>query len=177
MNNILEKMRASIAIVLMCLMPVMLTGCTPPAAQVAASGSAVANALLSIAALEQTTDPTAAANLVTAANALKAATANWQLGSPTSDINTAAKAVEAVLALIPVTAVYAPFVAIAVAALDAILAATGIKTAKTVSAANPYHGKVKINRSLRHPTMVGAFKAAWNKQAKAMPGLDVAVFK
>jgi hypothetical protein len=158
--------RSLIAILLLGALPLMTTGCTPSAAEIAADGNAVATALLSIAALEQPTDPTAAANLTTAANALKAATANWTTGSPTADINSAATAVEVVLASIPQTAIYAPLVAITVAALDAILAATGVKSAEATASKNPYHGMAKIHRSLLHPTLEGAFKAAWKKAIK-----------
>jgi hypothetical protein len=74
-----------------------------------ADGNAVATAVLAIAAQVEASDPSLASKLTVAANALKAATANWTTGTLTTDINTAAVAVETILAAIPVTAVYAPW--------------------------------------------------------------------
>ena len=151
------------------------TGCTPSTAAIAADGNAVATALLSIAALEQPLNPTLAQQLTTAAGALKQATANWTTGSPTADINSAAVAVEAVLAIIPVTAGFAPLVAVAVAALDVVLANLPHQTPVSMEAventSNPYHTpahKYHLSRSPLHPTWNGAFKHAWNSKAKAL---------
>ncbi|MGB9407791.1 MAG: hypothetical protein WCA89_09650 [Terracidiphilus sp.] len=139
------------------------TGCAITAAQMAADGQAVANAVLAIAKI--TTDPTLAANLITAANGLVSATANWQTGSPTAIINDAAGIVEVALAAIPQTAIFAPLVPIAVAALDIILANTQAAPAAALraTAPNPYHGYKISHRFGRTP--VGDFKASWNTAA------------
>lgn len=95
--------------------------CKVTPTQIAADGQAVATAINSIAA-QPTINPTVAADLKTASATLVAATSNWKTGDPVDDINTAAAAIEAVMADIPTTAPYASFVAIAVAALDILMA-------------------------------------------------------
>jgi hypothetical protein len=96
--------------------------CKITSAQIAADGKAVASAGTAIANAVAATDPALASELTTVSNALSAATTNWQTGTPTTDINTAATALEAVLNAIPETAPYASFVGIAVAALDVLIA-------------------------------------------------------
>ena len=161
---------------------------TPSA--IAADGQAVAAALKSIAAIEQPTNPTLAANLITAADALVTATANWQTGSPTADIQTAATAIEALLNAIPETAPYAAFVAIAVAALDIILAnigtqavqtgnvvVDGLKVADAMEKLPPNHwrGEYKLSGFREHfESPRSAFVRAWNKQSDKQPQFNMA---
>jgi hypothetical protein len=160
--------------------------CKLTSTSIAADGQAVATALNSIAVELAKTNPTLAANLKTAATALVTATANWQTGTPTADIETAATAIEALLNAIPQTAAYAPFVAIAVAALDIILAnigtqsvQTGDKVAnalkvtdhvETVLPPNAWRGEYKIQGFRAHfENPRAAFAQAWNKQTDKQP--------
>lgn len=159
--------------------------CKITAASIAADGQAVATACTNIATAIEATNPTAAADLTQAAAELVAATANWQTGSPTQDINTAATAVEAILAEIPSTAPYAAFVAIAVAALDIILAnvktqpvqtgdavgdALKVKTAVKSLPPNPYRGLVLIHRHFMQ-NYRSAFIETWNTEVDEQPEL------
>jgi Spy/CpxP family protein refolding chaperone len=66
-------------------------------------------------------------------------------------------------------------VAIAVAALDVILAnvpnATPAAMTALTNTTNPYHTaqyKYNLSRSVVHPTWAGAFKHAWNSKAKQL---------
>lgn len=164
-----------------------IVGCTPVATQIAADGKVVGQAMLNMAAIIQVTNPTSAATLTTAANALEAATANWTTGSSLALVNDAAQVAEVALASIPQTTAVAPLVAVAVAALDIIIAEAGGTGATTpaivhasrpvmVAAVNPYRGKYKIKHvPFRSPE--GDFKAAWNSVANAHPSLSVAALK
>jgi hypothetical protein len=96
--------------------------------QIAADGKAISSAILSISTALSTTSPEIAATLAEAASTLVAATSNFKTGDLTDDINTAATAIESILSVIPVTAPYASFVAIAVAALDVLIANLGTQT-------------------------------------------------
>lgn len=153
-----------------------LTGCTVSQAQVVADGHAVSTALLSVAKIEAVTNPQAAENLTTASNALLAATSNWKPGSAVADINAAANAVEIVLAAIPQTAVFAPLVAIAVAALDVLIANTNSANPSVSAVANVYRGKAHIHHRFGR-SKEGDFKAAWNAAVKANPALASAKLK
>ena len=147
---------------------------------IAADGQAVATAIKAIAA-QPNIDPTVAANLITAANTLVAVTSNWQTGTPVTDINTAAAAIEAILAVIPATAPYASFVAIAVAALDILIANLSTQTtqgpsyignAKAVLAhvdslpPNHWRGVAVIKHS---GDLRKGFINTWNTQVAAQP--------
>lgn len=154
-----------VAVLLVMITP--MTGCTISASQVTADGQAVAAACQSIAAQLAVTDPELAANLTKAANGLLAATQNWQSGSPIAIFNDAAAAVEAALAAIPVTSAYAALVAIAVAAVDVLIANINPASAKMTVAqsnTNPYlqgeHRAVIKHRFGR--SVAGDLKAAFN---------------
>lgn len=132
----------------------------PSAAQVQADGNAIATAINSIASLEQATDPGLAAKLAAAAQALQAATANWQTGSTIADIQTAANVVTTVLSAIPQTAMYAPLVAIATAAVEVLIANISNQPVPTSAKSLVPH---RFGRSVE-----GDFKAAWNTQSAAL---------
>ena len=152
------------------------TGCTVTAAQISSDGQTVANALLAIAKLEAVADPSLAANLTSAANALIAATANWTSGSGLAIFNDAAQVAEAALAAIPQTAIIAPLIPIAVAALDILIADISSGSVGLSANVNPYRGKAQIHhRFLRSPE--GDFKAAWNTVVNAHPDLAPAEIK
>jgi hypothetical protein len=166
------------------LLPIMaFTGCVPAATQIAADGAVVAQAMLNVAAIEAVTNPQLAQNLTTAANALKAATANWTTGSSLAIVNDAAQVAEVALSAIPETAAIAPLIPIAMAALDIIITeAGGPSPAPSVSAnvvapsINPYRGKYKISHMpLRSPK--GDFESAWNGEAKKHSALASAILK
>lgn len=158
--------------------------CKINAQTIASDGQAVATAIIAIAKAVETTSPTLATELTTAATTLVAATSNWQTGSPVEDINTAASAIEAILGAIPLTAPYASFVAIAVAALDILignLKTQPTQTANVVANAlaiqahvdtlpeNQYRGLVSIRPSIfgvRHGIV-----RKWNSQVEAQPEL------
>ncbi len=98
--------------------------------------------------------------------ALQQAEQSWTGGSPVQVIISALNTVEAVLAVIPVTAVYSPLIAILVAGIEAVLAAVVPSPVAVTAVNNPYRGKAKLKgRSMVHPTHQGAFKAQWNETA------------
>lgn len=148
--------------------------------------AAVAKAVQSIANAVQATDPSLASQLNAAAAALLAATANWTTGSAVADINDAAQAIEALLAAIPLTAPYAAFVAIAVAALDILignLATQPTQTANTVGnarallahvdtlAPNPWRGQAQIHRHIFEGPR-DALIGTWNDARAKQPELN-----
>ena len=151
--------------------------CKISPATIAADGAAVGKALNQIAAACQATNPTLASDLNLAASALVAATANWTTGTPTTDIETAANAILAVLSAIPETAPYAVFVGIAVDALELLIAnastqnkqtgtdqvkdALVVRTALLAPEPNPWTGVVTIKR---HPfeSYPNAIRRYWN---------------
>jgi hypothetical protein len=159
--------------------------CKVTSSAIQADGKAVGTAVLSIATALQSTNPTLAAQLTKDAQAIEAATANWTEGSTTAVINDAAQVIEQAMALIPLTAPYAPFVAIAVSALDILIAnlstqptqtpVTPVANARAVVAhidslkPNPWRGKAEINVHLRG--IRPAFEKSWNDAVAANPGL------
>ena len=163
--------------------------CKINAAQIKADGQAVGTAVLDIAGLLQTTDPSLAAQLTSAANGLIQVTANWQEGSAVAILQDAEQAVIVVLNLIPVTSPFAPFVAIAFAALNLLIAnsqtqpqQTGdalhdahllLTVAKTLNTDSPWFGKAQIKHHfLNSPTK--DFTSAWNGAVVANPEAGLA---
>lgn len=161
--------------------------CKVTAAAIQSDAATVAKAVDSIATAVQATDPTLSSELTTAANALLTATANWTTGSPVAIINDAAQAIETVLGSIPLTAPYATFVGIAVAALDILIGnlgtqttqATGTNTIANAHAVlahvatlppNPYRGKAEIHRHVFEGPR-SALVNTWNDQTEKQPEL------
>ena len=156
--------------------------CKVTATAIASDGQAVAAAINAIAS-QPGISPTVAADLKSAAAALVTATSNWKTGSSVADINTAAVAVEAILNVIPATAPYASFVAIAVAALDVLIgnlstqesqgpspvanALAVVAHAETLPE-NHWRGTVRIKRHAFEGPRT-AFVNAWNSQVDAQP--------
>lgn len=105
--------------------------CKISAAQIQADGKAVGTAIDNLGAALQATDPTLAANLKTAGDALIAATANWQTGSSMAIITDAEQAVIIVLNLIPLTSPYAALVAIVFTALNLLIANAQTQSTQT----------------------------------------------
>jgi hypothetical protein len=111
-------------------------------------------------------DPTApwAGQLKAAVAALKTAEAGWVGGGAVADVDAALNTIEAIVAVVPVTAAYAPLVDVLVAGVEAILAALPAPTAASVSlakASNPHLGRVVIKHRLFH-SRTKEFKDAWN---------------
>ena len=159
--------------------------CKVTASAIQGDAAAVAKAIQSIANAVQATDPSLAAQLNAAAAALVAATADWTTGSAVADINDAAQAIEALLAAIPLTAPYAIFVGIAVAALDILIGNLGTQTTQTTNTVanaravlahvdtlpvNPWRGKAEIHRHVFEGPRA-AFIGTWNDARKANPTL------
>jgi hypothetical protein len=159
--------------------------CDISESQIKEAGQTIGKALESIATLLKTENPTVSADLTTAAEGLIAVTSEWTTGSSKAVFDDAANAVEEVLALIPETAQFAPFVAIAVAALDLLIANIGTPPAPITTAAvkatmdriealppNPYRGKAKI---IHHHgnSLAKDFVDAWNAEQAKQPTLGV----
>lgn len=151
---------------------VPLTGCTYSTAAIQADANAVATACHQIANVLAATDAVLADRLNMAATALMNAVANFQTGSVATDINTAANIIEVVLASIPLTAPYSALIAIAVTALDVLLAnIPGNATAALAlpRTPNPYRGAATISHHFMYSPSAD-FKTAWNAKAATTPG-------
>lgn len=113
-------------------------------------------------------DPSApwVAQAKTAVTALETAETAWQTGGPVQAVDDALNTIEAVMAVVPVTAVYAPLVDVLVAGIEAILATlpASTKVGAVSKASNPHVGRVRIKHSLFH-SRVSEFKKAWNDAA------------
>lgn len=170
----LKKLGSLVLCTLTLVATMPLSGCTASAAQIQGDGAALAQALNSLAAVETTEGNTeAAANLTKAADAMLAATKNWSTGTPTAIITDAANVAEIALAAIPQTAAIAPFIPIAVAALDVLLAnIPGAAVAPNMRGVAPMYSSFvpahKLGRSKR-----GDFIAAWNETVREHPSVGV----
>lgn len=167
------------AALLMCalLVPALMpaTGCTISQAQLIADGNALSAALTSTAKVMAATDPATAQKLLLAANALSQVTANWNGTSSIDKLNAIASGAEVVLAAIPQTAIVTPFLPIAIAALDVVLAntqpaaASARVTLSSAEAQNLAGYRLAAEHAIRHRLLrspAGDFKAAWNGQAR-----------
>jgi hypothetical protein len=107
--------------------------------------------------------------LASAIAALQQAESTWTAGGAITLIDDALNTLSAVLAVIPVTAVYAPLIAILVAGIEACLALipVSLKSGKT-AVGNPYRGRVELNNPHWFQTRAGAYKAQWNSQATVL---------
>ena len=161
-------------------------GCTVTAQQIQEEGATVGNMLISMANVVQ--DPASAAKLQKIGQGLIAATANFQLGSPTAIINDSINAAEVVLASIPKTQAIALLLPIAEAAIDILIANLNKTTGKmgpvtrqiqqayqeqlgkevapsTVYRLLDRHGWRKVVPRPRHPKADIAAQAAFKKTA------------
>lgn len=165
--------------------------CTVTATQIKQDGAALASAIQNIAIVLAKSDPALGGQLSAAADALLLVTNTWTTGSPVADFNTAATAVEAVLALVPGTSALVPFIAIAVTALDILIANIGGSPAAAMPAQgitlegvkemqakiatfppNPYRNRVEIKRH-HFQSPRDSFKAAWDAQVDAAPDAGI----
>jgi len=108
--------------------------------------------------------------------ALQQAETQWQSGGAAAIVIDALNTIEAVCAVIPVTAAYSPLIDILIAGIEAVMAAFGLTTqlspaamAKRPTVTNsPHYGKVAIKTSFAHPTFQGAYKHLWNSTAQSL---------
>lgn len=160
---------------------VMIEGCS---INIADAINAVLNSALAVL---KVAEPGASwiGDLSGAITALQQAEATWQSGGAASIVVDALNTLEAVLAVIPATAVYSPLIDILVAAIETVMGAFGVSTQiKTMVSAkrpavvsSPHYGKAALNKpNFLHPTWTGAYKAQWNDKAKAI-GLPQAELK
>lgn len=119
------------------------------------------------------------ADLTTALTALEQAEAQWTAGGAVTLVEDALNTISAVVAVVPLTAPYAPLVAILVAGIEAVLNALVPTTGAAAPAArrpNVYSGRVGLQKPHLFQTQVGAYKEQFNNQAKAL-GLTQAVIQ
>lgn len=160
------------SLLLMGTMTVPTTGCTPT--QVVAEVNVVIDQATNIIAVA---DPGASwlPQLRQAVASLKAAEATWQGGGVVNVVISALNTVEAIVAVIPQTAAYAPLVAVLVAGIEAILiafepqqpAAAKKASRAMVANSNPYIGRAKV-------ASVKDSKKQWNAIVDANPQLALA---
>ena len=115
-----------------------------------------------------------AASVQAALTALQNAIAQWKAGGASTLIIDALNTVEAVLAAIPLTAVYSPLIDVIVAGIEAII--NYFAPAKLSNAQNPHRGHVILMKPTALQSYQGAFKAQYNNAAVGvgLPQLKVA---
>lgn len=113
-----------------------------------------------------------AVTLQNALTKLEQVAATWTTGSDAAILIDALNAVEAVLAVIPLTAVYSPLIDLVVAGVEAIInyfakntPAVALKVAARNTRHNPRIGRVTIMAPHAFQTPVGAFKQQYNDAA------------
>lgn len=161
--------------------------CENIAATVQADGKVLDEALDQLAAAVEPTNATLAATLTTVGAGIESATANFQTGSATAIIDDAEGAALTALELIPLTAPYANFAAIAFAGLNLLIAnsktqpaqaaaTTGVAKMMIVAHAasvntsgSKWFGKAKID--YHHGGVRKGFENAWNGEAEEHPDL------
>ena len=112
--------------------------------------------------------------------ALQAAEATWTNTGTVSVIIDALDVLEAVCAVIPLTALFSPLIDILVSGIEAVLAAMTSQTAQVLNlrakyVANPHHGRVTLNKPHFLQTHQGAYHKQWNDMATNL-GLSAAKF-
>jgi len=140
---------------------------------------AINTVLSSALAIIKVAEPGAAwvAPLASAIAALQQAETSWQSGGAATLVIDALNTIEAVLAVIPVTATYAPLISILVAGIEAVMAAFGL-TAQLSAAASakrptiinsPYYGKTTLTApNFWHPSWTGAYRHQWNQECDTL---------
>jgi hypothetical protein len=123
-----------------------------------------------------------AAALQAALAALQTQVAAWKAGGAAQYLIDALNAVEAVLAVIPLTAVYSPLIDLIVSGIEAIInyfaptsAGPGpMSIAKSPASGNPHKNRIALKAPGALQSPVGAFKSQWND---ACVGLGLAQLK
>ena len=166
-------------------MIVPVTGCT--SSQIESAVNSVISGTESILKVVEPNAPYTA-QLQSALNALVAAEASWKGGSPVSVIESALATVEAVTAVIPLTASYSPLIDVLVATIDAALAlippsaSSGVMVSvevwptlsARVVAANPHIGRVTLAKPHLFQSRKAAIEEQWNAIVDANPSLAAA---
>ena len=110
------------------------------------------------------------ADLKAAITALEATESNWDGSTAVSVVVSALDAVEAVLAVIPVTSTYSALIDLLVSAIEMILT-TFVKTSatpvkmKALVQGNAHRGRVPLKDPHFMQSKVGAYKSQWNQLA------------
>ena len=154
-------------------MIVPVTGCT--SSQIESAVNSVISGTESILKVVEPNAPYTA-QLQSALNALVAAEASWKGGSPVSVIESALATVEAVTAVIPLTASYSPLIDVLVATIDAALSLIPPSAAVSarVVAANPHIGRVTLAKPHLFQSRKAAIEEQWNAIVDANPSLAAA---
>jgi hypothetical protein len=154
-------------------MIVPVTGCT--SSQIESAVNSVISGTESILKVVEPNAPYTA-QLQSALNALVAAEASWKGGSPVSVIESALATVEAVTAVIPLTASYSPLIDVLVATIDAALALIPPSAAVSarVVATNPHIGRVTLAKPHLFQSRKAAIEEQWNAIVDANPSLAAA---
>jgi hypothetical protein len=147
-----------------------LSGCTITANQLKNDAAALAAALTSLSAAVSPSDASAAAKLALAAESLNAVVNQWDASSSIGLLNTVAAGAETALAGISSTSKYAALVAIAVGAIDVILANTNTTKARALTLSHAESDRLVVARATARKAVAhrlgrspeGDFKAAWN---------------
>ena len=116
------------------------------------------------------------ASLASAIAALQQAETNWQAGGVAAIVIDALNTVEAVVAVTPITASYAPLIDILVAGIEAVMRAFGLTkqlppmamSKRGVIVNSSHYGRATISTSFAHPTWQGAYRHQWNAEAAAL---------
>jgi hypothetical protein len=157
------------AAAILCVGGTIMTGCILNAANVKSLINMLITSIQNI--LKVATNAPWASDLSAALAALQSAEQNWSAGGAVTLIDDALNTVTAVLAAIPLTAVYSPLVDIIVAGIEAVLSVIPVTPAVTrlrgVISSNPHYGRIVLNKpNWRHETPQGAYKAQWNGLCK-----------
>jgi hypothetical protein len=143
----------------------VLTGCILTPTNVKALINMLISSIENI--LKVATNAPWATDLAAALAALQSAEQNWTAGGAVTLIDDALNTITAVLAVIPLTAVYSPLIDLIVSGIEAVLAVLPISASVTrlrgSLSNNPHHGRVMLNKpNLWHETPQGSYKAQWN---------------
>lgn len=110
------------------------------------------------------------ADLQAALSALQQAEASWKAGGAVAIIIDALNTVEAVVAVIPFTAMYSPLIDLIVSGIESIITYFAPQTMKFTRPRatfenNPHKGRTKLKAPGFAQSYQGAFKAQWNDAA------------
>lgn len=154
--------------------------CKITASQIQDDGKVIGTAIDNVAAAIEPENPTLAADLKTAGDALIAATANWQEGDAQAILTDAEQGVIVVLNVIPLTSPYATLVGIVFTAINLLIANSQTQAAqtgslvadahmllaheKTLNTDSPWKGKAQIKHHWGNPPRKD-FESAFNTSA------------
>lgn len=106
------------------------------------------------------------AQLQAALAALQQAMTTWKAGGAVAILLDALNTVEAVLAVIPLTAIYSPLIDLIVSGIEAIINYFNPQAAVTAKAVqNPHRGRVTLAKPHAFQSQVGAWREQYNDAA------------